>query len=67
MGIDINLGVILQAVIAAVLVGVGKVVYQTSLNVVSLATQLTDHTAQDATNFAELRKLGRARRTSKRK
>lgn len=63
MGIEINAGVILQVVIAAVLVGVGKVVYQTSLNVATLAQELTDHTKQDAINFAALLKQGRAAKT----
>lgn len=61
-GIEINLGVVLQVVIAAVLVGVGKVVWQTSVAVAKLAQKLDDHTAQDERNFVELRRLGQRAR-----
>lgn len=63
MGIEVNVGVILQVVIAALLVGFGKVVYQTSINVSALSQELADHTKQDAINFEALLKQGRAAKT----
>ena len=63
--LDLNFAVILQVVIAALLVGVGRTVYQTSVNVATLSQKLDDHTAQDERNFAELKKLGK--RSTRRK
>lgn len=60
---EINFAAVLQVVIAALLVGVGRTVYQTSLNVAALSQKLEDHTKQDADNFAALKKqLGTRRR-----
>jgi hypothetical protein len=53
---EINFGAILQVVVAALLVGVGRIVYQTSVNVATLSQRLDDHTKQDADNFADLKR-----------
>lgn len=56
--IDWNL--IAQGCIAALLLGAGKLLYNVSVAVIELKTELKVHTRQDEQNFRELKELARS-------
>ena len=54
MTVDFNLSLLLQAVITALIFGVGRIVYQSSIKLAELNVALVAHTQQDAENFGVL-------------
>jgi hypothetical protein len=66
--IDIDLGLVLQGVMVAVLVGVGKVVWSTSITIATLTAEFKAHAAKDVEQFDELKRaiIRRARARRKR-
>lgn len=68
--IDINLALVLQGVMVAILVGVGKVVWTTSIALATLAAQFKAHADNDVEQFKDLKRAiarkARAKRRGKR-